>query len=188
MLYAGIDVGGEKKGQALCLLDKQRAVLRLESGLSVSEVLDVLHEESSKLSCIGIDAPRQPVKDTAAKAGRACERELVHAMGLRLQWSPRACDLNKAHNLWMLQGIALFERIAVELPQVRTLEVFPSASYGHFPLDVAISIPLALFERKARTDQLDAACCALVAWCYDNGCFKSFGKGDPEGEIIVPKR
>ncbi len=186
MLYAGIDVGGEKKGQALCLLDLQCVVRRLEYGLTVSEVLNVLHEEKRQLCCIGIDAPRQPVKNEAAKAGRFCERELVHATGLRVQWSPRKNDLNKQHNLWMVQGIALFERIAAELPHIRTLEVFPSASYGRFPPDAAIKVPLALFERKSRMDQLDAACCALVAWCYDKGLVRHFGAGDPEGEIIVP--
>ncbi len=186
MLYAGIDVGGVKKGQALCLMNADRVVRRLEHGLSVSEVLDVLHEVSDGLRCVGIDAPRQPVSSEAEKSGRACERELVRETGFRVQWTPRECDLEKQYNRWMIQGFELFARISRELSHVRTLEVFPSASYGYFPPGADINLSLSLFARKARIDQLDASCCALVSWCYEHGFFRSYGSGDAEGEIILP--
>ena len=47
---------------------------------------------------------------------------------------------------------------------VEVVEVFPSTSYGRFG-ELEVVVPFDLLDHKAKADQLDAVCYALMAWC-----------------------
>jgi len=82
-------------------------------------------------------------------------------------------------------GFKIFEDFLSLISSNNVIEVFPSASYG-IPLLKEVHVNFTLFDRKHKTDQLDAICCALTAWCYFNDKYQAIGDPD-EGQIIVPK-
>ena len=137
---------------------------------------------------VAIDSPRSPSSNPDGKWGRECERKVMK-LGTPPQWTPPAEYFKQpGHDKeWMEIGFRIFEefeRLKAAGSVKDVIEVFPSASYGRFG-DLAFAIPIKLFNRKAKTDQLDAVCCALTAWRYAQGYYDAYGSKE-EGQIIVP--
>jgi len=181
-MFVGIDVSA-KRGQAVAVLDHSLGIICLEVGQTCEGTVDKVLEVASSETIIAIDAPRRSAKGRKGKGGRDCERQL-HKMGARPQWTPPA-GANTPE--WMRVGFRLFrefERQQVEGRVAAVIEAFPSPSYGRFP-DLQLSLPVRHLQRREKADQLDAICCALVAWCYANGYYELVGD-TAEGEIILP--
>lgn len=192
MFYLGIDVANPKKGQAVAVLDDGLRVVHLasrENHVGLIQKILKSHSTGGDPVIVAIDAPRAMVPSSSTKWGRECEREL-HKRGFRLQWTPPASFFeNPNHNKeWMEIGFDLFRQAkALQKKGLvkESIEVFPSASYPSFP-ELSLHIPFNLFDCRRKTDQLDAVCCALVAWCHSHKLTDRVGN-EKEGEIILPR-
>jgi len=195
IVFVGVDVGGPKKGQHACVMDETGRCLEFFHGQAAGLAARIVERYGRDLIA-AIDASRMPAPrgtggpNGTGKWGRACERE-VRKLGVNPQWTPDAAFFETgapdklARYSWMAEGFVLFREFSDLIDEKNVLEVFPSASYGRFPAGLSAHLPLALFGRKTKTDQLDAACCALTALCFAKGFYREFG--DPsEGTIIVP--
>ncbi len=193
--YVGVDVGGPEKGQHACVMDGTGRCLEFLHSQAHGLAARIVDEFGRNL-VVAIDASRMPAPvgsggpNGTGKWGRACERE-VRKLGVNPQWTPDAGFFETgapdklARYSWMREGFVLFREFSGLVGGENVLEVFPSASYGRFPAGLSARLPLALFGRKTKTDQLDAACCALTALCFAKGLYREFG--DPaEGTIVVP--
>jgi predicted nuclease with RNAse H fold len=192
MLYLGIDVANPKKGQAVAVLKDGLRVFHLassENHVGLIQRIIKLHGTGGDPVIVAIDAPRAAVHSSSTKWGRECEREL-HKRGFRLQWTPPASFFeNPNHNKeWMEIGFGLFRQAQVLQKKglvEEIIEVFPSASYPSFP-ELPLHLPFNKFDHRHKTDQLDAICCALVAWCHKHNLTDRVGN-HKEGEIILPR-
>ncbi len=189
MHFVGIDVAGSKKGQAVAVMTEDLKVTHLRHGLECAEVAEVVLSMIDPGAVVAIDSPRSPSDNPGGKWGRECDRAM-HRRGTPIQWTPPAEYFEQPNHdkEWMALGFELFkafEKLEDQGEIAEVIEVFPSASYGHFA-QLEVTLPLHFIDRKAKTDQLDAVCCAVTAWCYARGCHEAFG--DPkEGQIIVPQ-
>ena len=190
MYFIGIDVAGEKKGQAVATLDETLTVVSLTAGQPVEGLAEKVTKAYGKDLIVAIDSPRQPSAGLNEKWGRSCEREVRRELGVNPQWTPDAGffqgnDERRMRYAWMENGFKLFRDFSSCISPKCIIEVFPSTAYENFPSE-EVKINLSLFNHKAKTDQLDAICCALTAWCFWKGQYRVFGDKD-EGEIIVPR-
>ncbi len=188
MYIIGIDVAADKKGQAVAVVDLQGVVLHIETGCSATNLAEQLTAQYGTDLLVAIDGPRMPTAPKPGPSGRACERQLVHELGLRIQWTPKADDEERLLKLeWMRNSFLLFQDFSKHLQNSEhVIEVFPSAAYTLFDHSPVIHLPLGLVGRKDKADQLDAVCCAAVGLLHAQGCTRAFGLNDPEGAIIVP--
>ena len=189
MQFVGIDVAGSKKGQAVAVLTHDLKVTHLLHGLPAEEVADMVISLVGPGAMVAIDSPRSPSANPGGKWGRECDRQ-VNRQGVRVQWTPPAeyFDQKNHDKEWMAIGFQLFkdfEKLKAEGRVANVIEVFPSASYGRF-VELEVALPFHLLDRKAKTDQLDAICCALTGWCFRNRHYEAAGD-EEEGQIIVPK-
>lgn len=187
--FVGIDVAGSKKGQAVAVLAQDLRVAHLRHGLPAEGLAEKVFTLTGPGVIVALDSPRSPAANPSGKWGRECERRL-YRRGIRLQWTPpHEYFQQQGHDKeWMEIGFGLFKEFAKrkaagEVAEV--LEVFPSASYGSFA-ELGVTLPFNALDRKAKADQLDAVCCALVAWCYGHGHFEAVGE-ETEGQIVVPE-
>lgn len=190
MFYVGIDVGADKKGQAVAVMSQDLEVLALKAGLNAKGLAAHITDRFGIRLIAAIDASRRPALPGRGRWGRKCEREIL-SLGVRPQWTP---DKDFFHNpdpakqaryQWMQAGFTLFDEFTAILGESRVIEVFPSASYQALVQDPPVKLRFGLLDRKHRVDQLDAVCCALTAWCFDHGRYRAYGD-DREGVIIVP--
>lgn len=84
-------------------------------------------------------------------------------------------------------GFGLFADFAAHQAQglvLGALEVWPPGAYARLG-GLTVTLPMGGIDRKARADQLDAVCCALVAWCHARGWSRELGD-DTEGRLVLP--
>lgn len=188
MQYIGIDVS-ETRGQAAAVMNDDLVITRLMAGMNSDHLFSEIIGKGTEPLIVAIDSPRSPAPGTG-KFGRQCERDL-HRLEVRPQWTPTKSALgdpaNESRWVWMRIGFDLFRQASALKDEglvEEVIEVFPSASYGRFP-EIHVHMPIGQVLRKAKTDQLDAVCCAMTAWCFAHKQFMAVG--DPqEGQIIVP--
>jgi predicted nuclease with RNAse H fold len=121
-LWLGVDVGAERKGFDVALVDR-RSLRLLVGGLTVEGVVTLAAERSPVL--VAIDSPRSCAP--AGHASRACERALNHAVcGIR--WTPDHAHVQGSdYYAWVRHGLELFAALGRQ--KHRTIEVFPTASW-----------------------------------------------------------
>ena len=89
-LWLGVDVGAERKGFDVALIDS-RSLLELRGGLSMASVVDLAVARSPVL--VGVDSPRTCAPD--GHSARADERELRRRVcGIR--WTPDLAHVRPA--------------------------------------------------------------------------------------------
>src|SRR3954469_14464093 len=106
--YAGVDVGGPRKGFDVAVVDDERLV-RLESGLRRDEVVALVEATGPRV--VGIDSPASCAPD--GETSRADERALGRAVcGIR--WTPDAATVHSGHPYygWVVEGLRLYEALA----------------------------------------------------------------------------
>lgn len=199
MIFIGIDVQ-LGRGLAMAVMDDAARVSRtqwISPGRSDALAGDLAQRYPGAV--VGIDAPRQPLKQPRRHYwtragwrdaspgdrghGRHCEVAIA-ALGLaRPQWTP----LRGAAPAWMVEGFALFE--ALERHGLTTEEVFPSAAYRQLEEDPSaqISMPLRGFARGPK-DMLDAVVAAFCVREFMQGRGCAIGGGDGLGQIVLPRR
>jgi hypothetical protein len=149
-------------------------------------------------ACVGIDAPRQPLdrprehywrsdswgaRSNQVGSGRHCEVAIAALRLANPQWTPLA---DKAPE-WMRLGFRIFTAFG-RCGDIRTFEVFPSASYAQLEADTTaeITMPLRGFLSGPK-DMLDAVVAAYSVKEYIAGRGMAVGGGDGLGEIILPR-
>jgi predicted nuclease with RNAse H fold len=184
--WAGIDVGGRRKGFDVAVVDAEGLVAIAPRCPSADAVLRVLDEHRPIL--VGVDSPCSAAPDGAAL--RECERELRDAVcGIR--WTPDRTVLNGGNPYyeWIRHGLQLYR--ALGAAGWRWIEVFPTASWTRWVGERRTSraawtrdaLPrLGLMNLPARTNQdvRDAIAAAVTA--------RQHGRGETEafGPIVVP--
>lgn len=122
--WAGVDVGGRRKGFHLAVLEA--------GGLSVAgERIATAREVVARLlplapSLVAVDAPRRAAEP--GQRSRACEREFVRAGLCALRFTPDLHELrsNPFHE-WVLQGLELFALL--DRAELSAIECFPTAAW-----------------------------------------------------------
>lgn len=179
-VVAGIDVAGAKRGFHAVLFETGSArFYEARHWSSVEEVVENLAAVAG-LRVVAIDCPPRAYR--SGPTVRQAEREL-HQNGIRPQWTRAPGEEAQA---WMLNGEALWRRLAERLPGVTLIESFPTAVAKLNPIGAAPSMPLDLIKGdlfKHRVDVLDACLCAWTAARYLTGDAKVAGRDCPDGPI-----
>ena len=186
--WAGVDVGGARKGFDLAVVDERRLLELVPRLRSPQEVRRAL--EPHRPGLVAIDSPR-----SAAEPGqtlRECERELRDAVcGIR--WTPDQARLDEggAYYEWIRQGLELYEELAGP-GDWELIEVFPTASWTRWAgkregtrtdwTRAALSrLPLRGLPARTSQDARDAIAAAITARQHALGQTECFGP------IVVPK-
>jgi predicted nuclease with RNAse H fold len=185
--WAGIDVGGSRKGFDLTVVDGG-SVVDLRSRLrDPPAVLAALAPHEPVV--VGVDSPASPAPPGARL--REDERELARAVcGIR--WTPEAATIasGSAYYEWARRGLELHRALRAELDCI-VIEVFPTASWTRWfgpregPRAAWTRAGLArlgLDGVPARTNQDVRDSIAAAVTAREHG----LGRTEAFGEIVVP--
>ncbi len=185
--WAGVDVGGSRKGFDVAIVDEERVVAIAPRRRAPADVLEVLARHRPRV--VAIDSPCSAAPDGAGL--RECERELARAVcGIR--WTPDRATLDggNPYHEWIRLGLGLYE--ALQAKGWRAIEVFPTASWtrwagprtGSRAAWTRAALPrLGLRDLPARANQdvRDAIAAAVTARQHARGETEGFGP------IAVPR-
>jgi predicted nuclease with RNAse H fold len=188
-LWAGVDVGGRRKGFHAALVDDRR-LIDLRPFHDPADLAGWLGQEGASL--VAVDSPLAPAPD--GERSRAGERALVAAGVCSIRYTPdrRGLSSNPGYYEWIEQGFRLYDELCrIGLPAI---ECFPTASWSRWagPRGTA---PRSAWTKSALAshgvpgvpailsqDQRDAIAAALTARAHDAGRTERFG------DIVVPLR
>jgi predicted nuclease with RNAse H fold len=182
--WLGIDVGGQRKGFDVALVDERR-LLALEGRLRRHAVVELV--ERARPTLVAIDSPRGCAPE--GQTARAGERQLAKSIcGIR--WTPDARHVHaNDYYAWVVEGLALFGALA---GRVEVIEVFPTASWTRWQgkrgsqtrsawsRQGLAELELDGVPRRTNQDQRDAIAAAVTARLHTHGMTETLG------EIVVP--
>jgi predicted nuclease with RNAse H fold len=184
--WAGIDVGGRKKGFHGAVVDRAGIVAGPARLASAAETADWLLPHLPAV--VAVDSPRRPAED--GSASRACERRLAREVcGLR--FTPDRGGLNSnAYYEWILNGFELYD--ALETGPWEVVECFPTASWSRWagPREGTRAawsrraldrLKLGGIPNRLSQDGRDAIAAAVTARLY------AAAETERYGEIVVPR-
>ena len=202
--WAGVDVGGKRKGFHVAVLQGTQVTVAPEAKTDVTQVVRFLR--SFRPAVVAVDAPQTPAEP--GETSRQCERDFFRRRICHLYWTPPLTVIRRnPFYEWMKQGFALYHALAAE--DFEVIECFPTASWTvwHQPRGAtrrAAWSRAALDQIRAAQaldgipsglgqDGRDAIGAALTARSYSLGPFDRFGTlvvprlvGDDQREL-VPK-
>jgi predicted nuclease with RNAse H fold len=183
--WLGVDVGGARKGFDCALVDESR-LAGLWARLDHEGVLALVGRSRPEL--VAIDSPCccAPVGRTSREDERLLGRAVC---GIR--WTPDQAEVrSNPYYGWVVEGLALYE--ALERRGVRTIEVFPTASWTRWLGPRAgrsrtawttaglAALPLDGLPARSNQDVRDAIAAAMTARAHSGGRTEGFG------QIVVP--
>lgn len=185
-MWAGVDVGGRRKGFHLALVDRQRLAAGPVRVATVEGALRLLARWAPRL--VAVDAPRAPAPD--GLRSRPEERALARAV-CSLRYTPDRQRLARgAYYAWVRQGLRLYAALRdTGLPVV---ECFPTASFTRWAgprgartraawtRQALAAMGVAGLPPRLGQDGRDAIAAALTARALD------LGRAERFGEIVVP--
>lgn len=185
-MWAGVDVGGRRKGFHVALVD-HHALRGLAHLGHPEDVAAWLGERAPRV--VAVDSPIAPAPDGASS--RPCERRLARAVcGIR--YTPERARLaGGAYYEWVEHGLELYE--ALDAGPWTVLEGFPTASWtrwagarggrsrASWTRAALHGLGIAELPRQLGQDSRDAIAAAVTARAYERGETESFG------EIVVPR-
>lgn len=176
-MWAGVDVGGRRKGFHVAIVTRDR-VVALHRCARPADVVRTL----PPIRAVAIDSPRELAP--TGEAARPCERELARVVcGIR--WTPARIDSNHYYE-WIAHGFELYAL----LPDA--VECFPTASWTRWAGPRSGSraawtgaalrrLGLSGLPARLGQDFRDAIAAAVTARLYEEGCTEQFGP------IAVPR-
>jgi predicted nuclease with RNAse H fold len=193
--WAGIDVGGRRKGFHVALIREAAGRLvvleRPRRCLSPQDVLEAFG--AGRPGLVGIDCPRQ-LADAASRFDG--ERRLAREV-CRLRYTPTLEALERqrltaapTYYEWIEHGLELYATLASA--GLGTIEAFPTASWTRWAgarngesravwsARALRRLRLLGVARDLDQDERDAIGAAVTAWAHDHGDTEAFG------DIIVP--
>lgn len=188
-VWAGIDVGGRRKGFHLAVVD---GACLVDGPVRLRGVHEVVNQLSGwRPTLVGVDSPRVPAP--AGARSRPCERVFAAAGICSLRYTPdRRAIASNPYYEWIAQGLALYE--ALSEAGLSAIECFPTASWTRW-LGPRRAEPRAAWSGRALArlalrgvpprmsqDDRDAIGAALTARAHDAG------RSEVYGDIVVPLR
>jgi predicted nuclease with RNAse H fold len=185
MRWVGVDVGGERKGFDVAVIDAMN-LLDLRGRLTCVEVVAIVDDVDPCV--VAIDSPRSCAHD--GERSRECERNVAKQIcGIR--WTPDAASVNASDYYgWIVQGLRLYS--ALDGLASETIEVFPTASWTRWvgkrgssrrsvwTRNALPKLTLADAPKRTNQDQRDAIAAAVTARQRTEGTTEAIG------EIAVP--
>jgi predicted nuclease with RNAse H fold len=187
--WAGVDVGGNRKGFHLAVVDHRRLVAGPTHAASPAAAVTWLSEHRPAL--VAVDSPISPAPD--GRTHRACERQLRREVcGIR--WTPdtRSLEANPGYYGWILHGFELYQVLRAHGLQV--IECFPTASWtrwagarggqarSRWTRTALPSLGLSGMPARTNQDERDAIAAAVTARAH------ALGRTQRYGAIVVPSR
>jgi predicted nuclease with RNAse H fold len=183
-MWAGVDVGGRRKGFHVALLEERGLVSQPVQLRAARDVADLLSPRKPRV--VADDSPRSAAH--AGRSSRDCERALAKSVcGIRYTPERALLDGN-GYYAWILNGLELYSILSAA--DLETVECFPTASFTRWfgrrgsrtraAWSLAALSTLGYHAVRGGQDGRDAVAAALTARAYDAGSFESFG------EIVVP--
>jgi predicted nuclease with RNAse H fold len=184
-VWAGVDVGGKRKGFDVAVIDDRR-VRELQGHVTCQQAVDLV--TGSRAAIIAIDSPRSCAPD--GLTARDEERQLARSVcGIR--WTPDEKTVHASpYYAWVLEGLALFGALAAR--DAEAIEVFPTASWTRWhgkrgsrsraawTRQGLAALGLAGVPARTNQDQRDAIAAAVTARQH------SLALTETMGEIVVP--
>lgn len=183
--WLGVDVGGERKGHHVAVIDGHR-LRALGGGLRRDEVVELVTAQRPVL--VGIDSPRSCAPE--GQTARADEL-LVNRLVCGIRWTPDAATVSRGrYYAWVRAGLLLFE--AVVAAGAEAIEVFPTASWtlwcgarggvtrSRWTGQGLARLGLDGVPGRTNQDERDAIAAAVTAWQHTRGLTHRLG------EIVVP--
>ncbi len=186
-VWAGVDVGGRRKGFHAALIDSQSLLAGPMRLASVAEVVAWLLSRAPRL--VAVDSPRSAAPNGCLS--RPEERQLAREVcGIR--YTPaRALLETNAYYEWILHGFELYR--GLENAALPAIECFPTASWtrwagrrgaktrASWSREALAGLGLAGVPTRTSQDARDAVAAAVTARCHDLGSTRSFV------QIVVPR-
>lgn len=132
-VWAGIDVGGAKKGFHLAVIQDDRDLVALEHRrcpsnppAAAAEVVALLRDLHSPPAVIAVDSPAAAAAD--GERSRRCERQIAKSVcGIR--WTPDRARLDAGSDYygWIRNGFLMYEALQTH-GEWRVIECFPTAT------------------------------------------------------------
>jgi predicted nuclease with RNAse H fold len=187
-LFAGVDVGGRRKGFHLAVIDHRRVIHGPLRAPTVDAVVEALVALRPVL--VAVDAPCAVALDGARI--RACEVAFVRRRicGIRPTPDRGRLDANPSYYEWIANGLALYE--ALGRARLPAIECFPTAAWtiwagvrgstsrARWSAAALRSRRVAATPVRCGQDARDALGAALVARAQASGACEAIG------DIIVP--
>jgi predicted nuclease with RNAse H fold len=183
--WLGVDVGGQRKGFDIALVDDRR-VLALAGWLDRRAVIERV--DTYRPTVVAIDSPRCWAPE--GKTTRDGERQLAKSIcGIR--WTPDERRGNASpYYAWIIEGLGLFDALTTR--DVKVIEVFPTASWTRWrgkrgarsraawSRQGLAMLGLEGVPPHTNQDQRDAIAAAVTARQYTQAMTEEMG------EIVVP--
>ena len=187
-MWAGIDVGGSRKGFHVALLDGD-----LRVSLRRAATVERCAQAVGNAAVVAVDAPAAWADP--GEASRACERAFLRAGVCGIRPTPdeaTATGRRDTYYEWIERGLALWA--ALREGGVRAVECFPTASWTRWvgargrtsraDWSRAGLGSLGLAGAVARNqDERDAVAAALTAW----QCDRRPASVERFGDLVVPR-
>jgi len=187
-VWAGVDVGGRRKGFHVAVVDERRLIAGPTRVAEPAEVAELLRSRRAVL--VAVDSPL-----SAAPHGlrsREAERKLVLAKVCGIRYTPDEAGLgaNPSYYEWITRGFELYRELRAA--GLETIECYPTASWTRWSglkgnRTRAAWTRAALADRglddlpaRLGQDDRDAIAAALTARAHARGETEAFG------EIVVP--
>ena len=197
-VWAGVDVGGRRKGFHAAVIDDTSVVRGPERLLEPADVVAWLLREARRPALVGVDSPCALALEDGRR--RDDERRVARAVcGIRYTPSPAALARQREkpgqagrYYEWIEQGLALYDALA--RAGLTAIECFPTASWtcwhgprratGRTEWSGRALARLGLFAVPSGLGQdgRDAIGAAATARDHERGRTEAFG------DIVVPKR
>jgi predicted nuclease with RNAse H fold len=186
--WAGVDVGAERKGFHVAVVDEDGLVAGPTQAATPAAVVAWLEPHRPHL--VAVDSPRRPAPD--GKRSRPDERDLARAVcGIR--YTPDLVSLARSprYYAWVRHGFALYDALA--RAGWEPIECFPTATWtrlggprqgvprGLWSRAVLAAQGLGRLPLRMSQDARDATGAALTARLHAQGRTEAFG------EIVVPR-
>ncbi len=184
-VWIGVDVGGQRKGFDVAVID-DRQVLALRACLTCQQVVDLVTAHQPEITAIDSPCSCAPTGHTA----RGGERQLARSIcGIR--WTPDESHVHaSAYYAWIIEGLALFG--ALGRRGAKVIEVFPTASWTRWhgrrgsrtraawTRQGLAALGLAGVPAQTNQDQRDAIAAAVTARQH------TLAMTETMGDIVVP--
>ena len=185
-MWAGVDVGGRRKGFHVAVVDAARVVHGPFRARTPAAVVERLTPYRPRV--VAVDSPVR-----AADPGhlsRADERELATRVCGILYTPERSRLAGNAYYAWIEHGFELYAALADA--GFETIECFSTASWtrlyrprgrelrARWSADALAALGLEPVGGPLQQDDRDAIAAAYTAWLYDSGATESIG------DIVVP--
>jgi predicted nuclease with RNAse H fold len=197
-VWAGVDVGGRRKGFHVTVIDAARVVRPPERLREPADVVAWLLREGPRPALVGVDSPCALALDDGRR--RADERRVARAVcGIRYTPSPAELARQRGkpgqagrYYEWIEQGLALYDGLA--RAGLTAIECFPTASWTcwfgprratrrtEWSARALARLGLRAVPAALDQDGRDAIGAAATAREHDRGRTEAFG------DIVVPKR